>query len=526
MNELNVGDVHETKANYKKLIQDLREQYPHDPLSTLIIETFANSMDAGATCIEVYIDENSYRIKDNGKGMTEYEFREYHNIASLTKVKGMGGIGFAGVGAKIYLDSAEYVITETKSQSFNGASKWFFNDDIPKWEVIYPKALIPETGTFVEIKLNHQDRGKITEEFIIRTLQEHYNAALLGYYAVKEVKVNGKKIDPWRPQNIEQRYDFDLKIGAHKVKGFFIKSKDRLPEEFQGISIVVFGKTVYKNEWFKQFAAPYEQITGTIIGDYLIPIVNTSKTQLVKTSMLWKKFHAKVGLQFSLWLEKIGAKLTPPEISPDTNNAIRQLEKSINDVLINTPELLDLANSIFQSMVKRTTAIKNAAGQFAGTEVEGGQKVSGILGGPTGGGGVDTVGPEEGKGVIENDSGQTEIEKVKRRMRGGIRIGFFEKPDDSNEGWIDPASQTITINTGHSAYKVASGLSIEGRVYHVWVYHLLRVIIKTLSRESGESPEKIENKILAEWYNRSIDESSKQQVNKWFPTSSEIIGAS
>jgi hypothetical protein len=522
MSELRIGEIHKTQVNYKKLIQDLREQYPHDPLSTLIIETFANSIDAGATCIAIYIDEDSYKIKDNGKGMTEYEFREYHNIASLTKVKDMGGIGFAGVGAKIYLDRAEYIITESKSQNFNGASKWCFSDSTPQWEVIPTKGLISETGTFVEVKLNPQDRGKITKELVIKTLQEHYNAVLLGLYMVKEVTVNGKKIDAWKPQEIEERCDFDLKIGGHKVKGFFIKAKDQIPEEFQGISIIVFGKTVHKNEWFKQFATPYEKITGAIIADYLKQIVNTSKTQLIKTSMLWKRFHAKVSLEFSRWLEKIGAKLTPPEISPDTNKVIKQLEQSINNVLMNTPELLSLANSIFQNIVKRTTAIKNAAGQSTGKEVEGSQNVSGTLGGPTTGGGVETVGPEEGIGVIESSSGEIKVKKVKRRMRGGIKIGFFEKPDDCNEGWIDPASQTITINTGHPAYKVACGLSIEGGVYHVWVYHLLRAIIKTLSREAEESSEIIENKILTEWYNQSINELSKQQINKWFPTSYEI----
>jgi hypothetical protein len=522
MSELSIGETYETKTNYKKLIQDLREQYPHDPLNTLIIETFANSIDAGATCINIYVNYDSYKIKDDGKGMAEYEFREYHNIASLTKVKGMGGIGFAGVGAKIYLDRAECIITETNSKSFKGASNWRFNDGIPQWEVVHPKGEITETGTSVEIKLNPQDKGKITEQMVVETLQEYYNCVLFGFYTVKEVTVNGKKIDPWKPKEIEESYNLDLKIGGHKVSGFFIKAKDQLPEEFQGISIVVYGKTVHKNEWFKQFALSGEKITGAIMADYLIPIVNTSKTQLVRTSMLWKKFHAKVGIEFSGWLEKIGAKLTPPEISPDTGNMVKQLEKSVNDILLNTPELIDLANSIFQNIAKKTTAILNASGQLTGIEAEGSQTIPGTFVGPTSGSGIKTIGPEEGKGILENEAGYAKIEKVKRRMKSGMKIGFFEKPDDQNEGWIDPVSQTITINTGHPAYKVASGLSIEGGIYHVWIYHLLRTVIRTLSKEADESPEIIENKILFEWYNRSIDDAAKHQINKWFPTSSAI----
>lgn len=151
--EFLVGSKHETKTNYRKLIQDLREQYPHDPLSTLIIETFANAFDAGATHIDIYVDEDCYWIKDDGKGMTAYEFQEYHNIASLTKSKGEGGIGFAGIGAKIYLDRAEYIITETKSQDLHCASKWRFveNNLAPQWEIISTRKEIINTGTIVEV---------------------------------------------------------------------------------------------------------------------------------------------------------------------------------------------------------------------------------------------------------------------------------------------------------------------------------------------------------------------------------------
>ena len=185
-----------------------------------------------------------------------------------------------------------------------------------------------------------------------------------------------------------------------------------------------------------------------------------------------------------------------------------------------------MANSIFQNIIKRTTVIKIDEGQLTGAETEGAQTVGGTLTGPTIGEGVPTVGPEEGKGIIESESGEINVDRVRRRMKSGIKIGFLDKSDDLNEGWIDPASQTITINTGHPAYKVASGLSVEGGVYHVWVFHLLRVVIRILSKEAGDSPDIIENKILVEWYTRSIDETSKQQINKLFPTSSGTVASS
>lgn len=225
---------------------------------------------------------------------------------------------------------------------------------------------------------------------------------------------------------------------------------------------MVCGKTVLKQEWFKQFALSSETITGLIIADHLIEIVTTSKTQLVKTSILWKKFHAKISREFSKWLEEVGAKPTSPKVPADIDRIVKELEKSINNILANTPELQSLANSIFQNIMKRSTVIKSDVGEVAGEEVEGSQKISGTLTGPGKGGGVDTIGQEEGTGIIERESGNIKAERVIRRMKSSVRIGFFGKPNDQNEGWIDHASQAITINTDHSAYKIACGLSIEG----------------------------------------------------------------
>jgi hypothetical protein len=92
-----------TISDWKKLIKDFRDQFPYDPLTALVVETFANALDAKATRIDIRVDGNTYKILDNGDGMTPHEFREYHNIASLTKRRGET-IGFAGVGAKVFLD--------------------------------------------------------------------------------------------------------------------------------------------------------------------------------------------------------------------------------------------------------------------------------------------------------------------------------------------------------------------------------------------------------------------------------------
>jgi hypothetical protein len=162
-----------TVSDWKKLIEDFRDQFPYDSLTALVVETFANALDAKSTQVDIQLEGSTYRIVDNGKGMTRYSFGEYHNIASLTKRRGEG-IGFAGVGAKVFLDRAEYIVTETRSRDFNGATHWAFYGGSLQWEPIsLPNKLKYPTGTYVEVKLRcDEDVSNLNSEFVERIIQE------------------------------------------------------------------------------------------------------------------------------------------------------------------------------------------------------------------------------------------------------------------------------------------------------------------------------------------------------------------
>ena len=492
-----------TVSDWKKLIQDFRDQFPYDPFTALIVETFANALDAKATRIDIQIDGNLYKILDNGNGMTPYEFKEYHNIASLTKRRGEG-IGFAGVGAKVFLDRSEYTTTETKSRNFHGTTRWAFYGESLEWEPIATLNKVDHpTGTYVEVKLrNREDLSKLNPKFVKEVLQQYYNATLLGYYHVRRVTINGREVEPWKvpKSEIERRKEFEFRYGGHRIKGFLVKSTRRLPEEFQGPFIVVFGKTVTQ-WWFRQYPLNSETFYGLISADHLIDILRTSKSDFERTSMLWKKFHGKMGRMLSDWLDEIGAKPRIPIPPTDLDKMFRDVEKSINKIL-RMPELADVANTIFQNIIQRTVSIRSQRGELGGTLVEGKQATTGTIGGPSEGKGVDTIGDAEGKGTVEDEGGLTPIERVRRRVRGGIRIGYDKQPVNPLEGWIDPGKQAIIINTEHPAWKVADGLTIEARDERVRVYHILRVVFGTLVDEGGiESPKETQAKLFSAWYN-------------------------
>lgn len=475
-----------TVSDWKKLIQDFRDQFPYDPFTALVVETFANALDARATRIDIQVEGNLYRMLDNGSGMSEQDFREYHNVASLTKTRGET-IGFAGVGAKIFLDRAECIATETKSRDFYGSTQWAFFGESLEWEPVATANRINyPTGTYVEVKLtNPEDIGKSNPEFIKTLLQRHYNPALLGYYNLRNVTINGTDVEPWKvPENqIDKKKEFDFRYGGHRIRGFLIRSNKPLPEEFQGPFIAVYGKKVTQ-EWFKQYPVSSENFYGLILADHLIAILRTSKSDFERTSWFWKRFHGKMGRLLSDWLDEIGAKPRPPPIPTDLGRMSREIEKSINDIL-KMPELVDFANRIFQNMMQRAVAIQSASGEIGGTPTEGAQQTAGTLGGPSEGMGVATAGNDEGRGIAEDDTGLTPIERARRRVRGGVRIGYDEQPTNLLEAWIDPGEPAIIINTGHPAWKAADGLTLQAGDERVRVYHILRSVFTTLAEEGG-----------------------------------------
>ena len=105
----------ETRVDLEHLLEDLRDAYPSSLEETILTEIIANSLDSGASRIAMTADptQSTLTVVDNGSGMQRKAMRQYHDIASSTKVRGQG-IGFAGVGIKLGLLVCEDVLTETR----------------------------------------------------------------------------------------------------------------------------------------------------------------------------------------------------------------------------------------------------------------------------------------------------------------------------------------------------------------------------------------------------------------------------
>jgi len=304
--------IHDSNVNFRNLIRDLKDMYTYDVSEVIVTELVANSLDAHSTRIMIDYEPNKkiLIITDNGDGMTHDQFIKYHDLAAGTKSRGTG-IGFAGVGAKISFNIADLVITETRSNSFEGGSKWQLlhdeGNDILKWEDIIPSHLIGH-GTRIEIHFSQssQIQYNTTQELNI-LIKRHYLPLLdheflnlysnLNFYEYLNFYINGDIISPI---NIIQEFKLDniQKLPIKKSNkligyGIFGLSQYEYPlgEDFCGILISVHGKII-KSELFNQFPGKEgPRIFGLVEVPELVKFVNTAKNDFIRSRGKLKEFE-------------------------------------------------------------------------------------------------------------------------------------------------------------------------------------------------------------------------------------------
>jgi len=466
--------IHQSSVNFKNLIQNLAGMYPYGIREIVLVETIANALDAKTERINVFFDrdDNVLIIQDNGNGMNKKTFEKYHDFSVSLKTRG-SGIGFAGLGAKIAFNSAQRVITETRSLDYEGGSNWYLKGERLIWEEI-PVRKISETGTYVEIYFN---KGKVPmyadAEDIINIIEKHYTPLFIrelrtfyskvGIYSSNlHLYVDGLEIPIISIPEDKKLSSFKSillkdKRGINRGIGYFALNSEELTEDERGIALSTYGKVI-KREFLNIYPSKYtDKIMGIIEIPQLIMCLTTSKTDFNKKGREWRsirKIYGGAQNEFKDWLNNLGAL---PTVKASRAEASK-LERTVRQILSSLPEIENFFRGPYR---KKDVFASNSSGVPASsaegvqaTFPEDGQGVKGSEA-------IPDEGIENGKRTDENLQGEKKASPISRKSRTGPRIVWADSPGRNELGWVDQG--IIYINEGHPAYKRAEG---QYKYYH------------------------------------------------------------
>ena len=502
--------IHESSVNFQNLIKDLAEIYPFDVDEVILVELIANSLDAKPTIISIDFDRNkkSLVVADNGKGMTDKDFEQYHDFAAGLKTRGVG-IGFAGIGAKISFNIAERVITETRSQSFSGGSNWYLQSKKKLiWENIQPEHL-KQQGTRVEVFFSKDAKLSYSStDDILKIIKRHYLPlldmkylelyGLLNYYS-RDLRfvINGQIIDPIEIEqyfNLEKVKEFKPKKAGKRIGlGILGLSSSEYPlgAEISGILLCTFGKVI-KADLFNQFPGNIgSRIFGVVEIPEFVNFLTTAKTDFLRgpRHRKFESLYNPVRQEFKNWLEELGVQ--SQEIIG--NNEAIKLEKELKKILDDIPELSDF----FGFRTRKTILQPDNRGTIKAIQKEGteitfpdgkGEKGKGL--------GYYDGGEQPGTAFSEDKKRGTQPAKpISRVSRRGPKITFIEATDRKDLAWVE--GNNIVINCGHPSYIRVRYNSTAKRIQNLFA--IASAVQRFIANEVDDEKLMFIDKMMAAW---------------------------
>lgn len=490
--------VHESSVNYRNLIRDLAEMYPFDVSEVVLVELVANSLDAKATRIGIDYDPaaGTLTVEDNGDGMTEQQFADYHDFAAGLKVRG-GGIGFAGVGAKVSFNIADRVLTETRSSSFEGGSDWYLRSKKKLvWQDTAPTGL-PGRGTSVEVRFTSP--AKVTyacTEDVLRLLRRHYLPLMDPKFLELYEKLNCYSSDLRFVVNGEAvgLSRVVAALSLDRIREFLPKRRGKLygygvlgvaAEEYPvapdvcGALICTYGKVI-KGELFSQFPGTLgPRLFGLVEVPDLVKFLTTAKTDFIRRGKQkqFEGLYDPIRQQFKSWLKDIGVE--PTEVA-GTDEA-RRLERELKRLVDEVPELADF----FGFRSKKPVLRPDSAGEVPATPHEGLEVTFPVGEGSKGQGpGPADVGDEPGQALLQKDEGEKRAQPISRRAQRGPKIAFAEAPNRTDLAWVEGSN--VVINTAHPCYVRVRGHTKARRLHSLFA---VGGAVQRFLAQEGESPD-------------------------------------
>jgi len=414
------------------LMVDLARMY--DSGSEMVVsEVFGNAVDISATELDVTLGTDSegkyVKFVNNGPAMGKEDFVNYNTLARSSKQFGEG-LGWAGIGAKLYLgiwQDSKIITTSSDGITTTATELYFTKENLLWWDYIQSSEKFQ--GTSYKAYLRDEDYVTL-ETQLEGIIQKLFNSAMLNGMIVT---VNGKIVQPWEPKTIDT-IDCVLTIGKIKLPYKVLITDTNIQSDRCNIEYHVSGKCIVikkpknllsgvKTEYKKRF---YVIVDAKCISDQL------------KTN----KHNFKPGIFTT-------------DVEPGIEKELYRILKERNwlDDPTKTKTLHNKFSKVMQQLLKKNfpeMKLISFLGKDGGdgTQLGPGTKIPG----PTN--------PSRPRKPVV-----TPGKPRKSRRKGGFSFTTTIKPIDNRQGWIDVGSNQIVINLGH---RVAGPpmKTRDGRHYH------------------------------------------------------------
>ncbi|TKS58055.1 MAG: ATP-binding protein [Nitrospira sp.] len=513
----------ETRVDLEHLLEDLRDAYPASIEETILTEIIANSLDSGASRIAMTADpaQSTLTVVDNGSGMQRKAMRQYHDIASSTKVRGQG-IGFAGVGIKLGLLVCEEVLTETRRGSTHVATRWHLaSRHRAPWQWVTPPGLVGERGTAVRLKLQTPLSPLLDPGFVEGALRRHFQPLLeppfdsflaFQYPAGIVFEVNGRALDR-HPLPAPDQAPLAIRLARRRkpsALGYLTRHATPLSEDRRGVAISTLGKVIKRGwDWLGVTPALPEQIGGLIEVPDLAASLTLNKGDFIRTGargaayLAYRKaIQEAVSRQLETWGDTRAG-------TPDASaRMMRPLERDLDRVLEELSDDFPLLASLVE---RRSGGQKRLPINGGRTDAEAG--VIAVVMAPAmaeepSHGETEPDQPPAAPLPAEQDAAGTQPPtpsipasasamlpgqgRSRTPMRYGLGIQFEDRSDDSDLGRL--VESTVWINQAHPAYRRALASRSVG-------YHISLAVALTLAPLAVEQDQEhtFITKFLSHW---------------------------
>ncbi|MDA7941299.1 MAG: ATP-binding protein [Nitrosopumilus sp.] len=380
----------------------------------VVTEAVANALDAGATRVEITLKNSAEGKKtiafyNNGPSMTRTQFDNYHVISRSSKSKGTG-IGFAGIGAKVYLAAWDgtTIHTETTDGKTSFASNMWSENRILKADTDI-RPTLKRTGTLYSVHLKTDDYNYL-DKMLEDIVSDTFTPALEKNVTIT---VNGKKIKPWSP-----KYQFKKSTSVMSLKKKFPiilrVTEEDISDDKQNIQYHVLGK-----------------------------VINTKKPDWLYD--VRPRFQKQIHVYVDCLNVSDHLKLDKTKFKKPANKYFKEIDRMIYNILLKE----NYINKDPEDKTKRTNftkfldkLFKNPKYAFLNPGAVGGRGPG--RGKGSGGDGGSTTGGKNGK--KRGSSGDSS------RGGGSLKITYHSNADDVREGWMDAGNNSIVINMAHPLF--------------------------------------------------------------------------